>query len=334
MGGNFCTQCGKQLAGAARFCSSCGSPIGEERQETDRYAVNKDCFPGQINASDSDQGESEKTVQGIGPWFLDRVLYYSIMNAPLDTDFLMVEDPDEFRYVSPLEFIQDLPKLKVHCSATALYVVNGSSPSARDCFRTRLPSEVSDAFVETQKRIEVRLEILPFFEPQDYGELDADIRGKWVTVKAASGGEQWYEVVTVVPLTPSGIIMKHRLREHEAWLKELSAEQDNASLRRDLGRVMENIRSAIQTIPDGFVDHLFCQAFFINNGHAESLALIDEETEQEDARAEKKVAFNRISRISVAGAAFPRREPARENYRRSLKRAAVGRRAVPFWRPR
>jgi hypothetical protein len=96
----------------------------------------------------------------------------------------------------------------------------------------------------------------------EYGDLEPDVRAGWVT--GYNSGSKTYTVCTVTPFPVSGRTMKQRLVEHEAWLNE--AYRTHEQWRENLARVLSDVKSLIQSIPDAQAQEISCVAYGRENG--------------------------------------------------------------------
>jgi hypothetical protein len=331
MAGNFCTKCGNRWTGAARFCPDCGSPVDGGIETKSRSSVRDEQFFERLGLKVRSTGsirkpDAQQEIMAVPSWLLDKMLSCSFANAPLDTNFLLVEDLKEKRqYLMPLAYLNSLDGLKIHCSLMAHYVVNRKSVGVLDYIRTALPKEVKTAFVETAKRLRLVLDIFLHFEPEDYGKLDGVIRGRWATLE---DDKQLCDVDMVAPLTVSCQTMKRSVLEHKEWLRFLSARSDDPEEKEYINTLLEELDAAVQVMTGPFVDHIYCCASFEKNLETQSTELADEE--EYDAPAVKSGAFRNIS-ATVAPKSFL---PNHQLMRNSLRRAHSIRNIAPVFRSR
>jgi hypothetical protein len=335
----FCSECGKRLAGAGKFCENCGSPVVGQTAGKSVQLKGAELFKSMglkirpIRGSEEDTDEL-KDVQGVHDFCLDDILNCSFMNAPLNTDFLLVENPQQDRWVTPLVWLDGMRDLKVVCGMTVYYYLDTGfcSPSLDECDRSDLPEDVAEAYRRALNEPCIQMYVHPSFQPRKYTDFDDEFTGRWRTYRAQEGR---YEVITIVPLPPSGRIMKGRLREHEAFISKWIATERDPSAKRTLEKLRDSVAAAIQVIPDGVADHIVCEARQLNVSQTQSLCLYAEEDVPEDEEGretvEKSLAFCKTSRLKAAI------EPPvlKSADGKSLNRRPEGSRSgavQPFWR--
>ncbi len=270
MAENFCTQCGYRLSGTARFCSNCGNPVGKGNEAS---PGGKTRAPGSIL---EEEAVEAKTV-GLMTADLNELAACSFMNAPLNTEFLLLENTqhDWTKWI-PLKFVENMQGLKVVASACVTYYISDRNPALPNFLRGMLPLEVIKAYISSEDRVRVEIEVHPSFKPVNYGNLEA-MRGRWVTV---TDNKDFCTVRTVTPLPPSGWTMKRRLREHETFINELLAEcSDDAGTAKFLNEILADLRSTIQELSDGCADHILCSTYARQNKVVMGAALSDEDQE-------------------------------------------------------
>jgi hypothetical protein len=307
MADNFCIQCGCRLTGADKFCAQCGRPVGAKIEAPERPAVRDAQFfeslgikvraPGSTRAP-----QAQQKVQGVQAIALDHILSCSLMNAPLDTDSVLLEyRHKQWADYVPLTFVKNLQEMEVHFRASAFFLVDGSeSPSVRNYIRSDVPDDVCDAFINAEHYLQMM--VCPQFEPKDYGELDKEIRGKWVSVvKEFKDGGTLYVVAMAVPFMLSGLVMKRRLREHEEQIKQWIARATDTGIKEDLDHCAQVVRAAIDQTPDGFADHIWCEACLAKHGEAQSLLLDEDLPKEEEAKGAKVIRAQSMPRVAAAG---------------------------------
>jgi hypothetical protein len=311
MAENFCAHCGTPVAGAARFCANCGSPVGDDTAEKrqpdvgirsggifDRLGI-KLREPAGIRAT---RDQEEPSVWGVWPFDLERLLACSFMNAPLETGFLILEHQQQgWRRWLPLEHLTSLQGVKPMQSACVYYRIGKSAicPGVDDVYRTETPSGVDEAYVQCAASIHIAIEVSPQFSPVNYGELEKDIRGKWATLVF---DQQMCKAVTAIPMPISGTAMKKRLLRHGKLLESWLGQAGDASLKKSLAALLENLRTALGEIPDGPADHALCLAEMMDGNKELSTATIDEEEQKQPvARAD----FPRVASLQAARVARP-----------------------------
>jgi hypothetical protein len=335
MADNFCTQCGSRLDGAARFCDNCGSPVGKPIENGQSMVGDANLFQ-RLGLKLSMPGTARRPAEppellGVPSWILNAALSYSMMNAALDSNLLLVEDQDKRKRVIPLRFIENLQGLKVLCSVSVHYLWNDTDPSVREVYRIRLAEEIRQAFLETEKHMRLDVLVYPNLKPRDYHELDKKLRQKWVTVVNRTDDHQERVLIkTVAPLTAPCSTMKERLREHEDWIKRclkasLEEEEDSSAqekLKKKHKEFIEDLRTVMKEIPDdGFVDHICCLAYLTVEGQFQSTVLSDDEPDETPAFQ----AFKSNSRLVAAGGSAQERMLASIDIRRcSAEAPAIG----------
>jgi hypothetical protein len=262
MADNFCTQCGRRLTGALKFCGTCGAPVGGVVNRTNRFL-------------DSDAPKTEDL--GVPVSLLNNILACSMRCMPLEDDFLFVEDRRQRRPLIPVVFIESLKDLKILSSAMVIYYFDGIAPTVRSSSLNTVSEEVRNAFVEKDEHLCLEVIMFPCFKARDYGELDEQLRAGWLTVDLDEGRAV---VETVVPSTVSCERMKKRLRAHAAMLKRSRDATDDSSMREGFDDLIKDLKGVIKTVPDhGFPDHIRCRAVLRIEGEFRNTVLLEDEPE-------------------------------------------------------
>jgi len=315
MAANFCTRCGCRLTAAARFCPQCGNPAGGEIAKAGQHLHGGGPLLERfgIGTRAKEEPEAQEQVQGVQAVALDHILSCSLMNAPLDTDSVLLEyRHKEWADYVPLSFVKNMQDMEVHFCASVFYHMDGSqSPSVRNYNRVSIPDDVDDAFFKADHHLQISIDICR--KPKDYGEVDSQIRGRWTTVRAElEGGGEMRLVLMVVPLMLSGYVMKRRLQEHADEIKDWIGRTTDAEVKKDLEECLQTVRTAMERLPERFADHMRCQAFMVKDGKTQSLALIDgEQPEEKKAQPHRGIATLRTPRVTAAGGFSPRPPGAR-----------------------
>ena len=286
MAGCFCTDCGERLPGGVRFCPNCGSSAAAAVYDKVIASVKDADWEARLGVklrtpvAIRDPGaQEEKRSWGVSVKDLNDLLACSLMNAPMDTEFLiLLNEQQHWIKWTPLVFIENMQGLKASGHGSALYGLGdqSQSPSVCDHFRSLVISEARDAFINIRETPGLCLELYPFFKPMDYGQLDHEIRGRWVTTV---DDQRNFDIVSVLPLPLSGWTMKQRLLQHETVIKKWIASTDDRALKDGLNNLLNVLQSVVKQTPDGLADHMLCRAHVIENGQVQSTALSDEEPE-------------------------------------------------------
>ncbi len=297
MADKFCTKCGGRLSDAVRFCSSCGSPVEEGMEEAVPAAVKDMSFfdrlkenfqgPGSIRA------DEEKCVTVLSR-DLDTLAAYSFMSMPLDTQFLLVRNERQnwTKWV-PILLITNMQGLKTMATAWACSDFS-RQPCASDRIRHRVLPEASTAFAQVFSTFCLYLKFDLHYRPAHYGELEV-MRGKWVT--CLNNGSKTYTPMTLTPVPMSGQMMKRRMAEHEAWINRVMPSSDEEG-RKYLAARLENLRSAMNGIPDGWPDHVSLVASMAENRKFIHTVLAEEDGSAQRA-AVREDAFRRVESIAL-----------------------------------
>jgi hypothetical protein len=313
MASDLCTRCGERVPPSVRFCPNCGNPLADGAQPRNIASVKFADIESRLGAilraplRDGEPApQSEEKPWGVGSEDLNQLLACSFMNTPMDTEFLLLANSEQqWEKWLPVVFIENMQGLKVlgHGAASCYLGDEGKSPSIRDRFRSKVLREVQAAVMSLREQPYLALELFPFFKPMDYGQLDRQIRGRWVT---AVDNQSQYEIVSVLPLPVSGWMMKQRLLRQETSLKGWIAATDNTALKEALTEALNTVQTVSRQIPDSLADHVLCRAHMTQKGKALSTILTDEE--QEAAKSAPRVAA--LPNIPQLATATPWSSPA------------------------
>jgi hypothetical protein len=325
------------LTSAARFCPQCGNPVdGDIAEAGQRFYGGAQLIENfRIKIRGKEEPEAPQEVQGVQAIALDHILACSLMDAPLDIDLVLLEyRKKEWADYVPISFVKNLQDMEVHFSASVFYNVDDSeSPSVRNFDRIKIPDDVFDAFCNADHRLQMSVQICS--KPKDYGEVDRAVRGKWATVRQESedGGELRL-AMTVVPLMLSNYVIKRRLQEHADDITNWLGRTKDADIKKDLERILQVARATMEKLPEGFADHICCQAFMVKDGKAQSLVLVgddkQEEKEEKTLQALRRFSILRTPQVRAARDFLTRPQGAGAGRSRFRAGAALMRSRAPY----
>ncbi len=259
MASNFCAQCGNRLAEGARFCASCGSPVEvdsalppDDAQFFERLGI-------KVLVTGAVRDKSETKCYDMLTHDLNTLMACSFMNAPLETEFLLVRNSQqEWTRWTPLVCIDDMQGLEALCSAAVHYAfLNIGDRHVYDHIRSAVIPEVRDTYIKLNNSLRIHIKVFLHFDARNYGKLEPAVRAGWIT--AYNSASNLYTVTTATPFPLSGRTMKQRLVEHESWLNEACGTYDQ--WRENLSKVLSFVRSLIQQMPDGPAHEIECIAY-------------------------------------------------------------------------
>jgi hypothetical protein len=287
MSANFCTNCGQRLQQPARYCDNCGAPIENLAPSESSSPARQTLKSGLAGLglqvpklfSEPEARETDTRPWGLNLETLKLLLGCSVMNAPLDTGFLIDYNEERKRIKwTPLFFIDSLPGLKVEaCAKVTYYILDAEYTYIADESRSALVKGVFEAYEEAQKHPVCNLDITICFKSRNYGQLGEDITGKWVTCVDEN---EVCDIRTILQFPLSGLIVKQRLRDHEHWVSEVLTHVKDAQLQTVLNQVLASMRSAQKQVPDGFAHHMYCVAYYAHNNKSLDTVLCEEEWEK------------------------------------------------------
>ena len=287
MPANFCTNCGQRLQRPMRFCDNCGTPVEDLGPGESASAVRQPLKPGLAGLDfqvaklfrEPAAQETDTRPWGIYPFELRTLLGCSFVEAPLDSGFLVYRSQEaESCKLAPLHFVDSLQGMKVEgCANVSYYIVDAEFKYIADESRSALAKGVSEAYLEAQRRPVCHMDLYVCFKPRDEGPLGEELQGKWIT---CVDQHDVRDVRANLQLPLSGSMMKQRLREHERWAAAVLARVKDGKVQTVLNRVIASVRAAQKQIPDGFVHHAHCVAYYTQNDKPQDTVLIKEEPEQ------------------------------------------------------
>ncbi len=287
MSANFCTNCGQRLAQPTRYCDNCGAPIENlvpsESSSPARQTLRSGLAGLELQVPklfrEPEAQETDTRPWGVNITSLNILLGCSVVNAPLDTGFLVYsnEEKDRIKW-TPLFFIDSLQGLKVEaCAKVTYYILDAEYSYITDESRSALVKGVFEAYEEAQKHPVCNLDIHICFKSRNYGQLGEDITGKWVT---CIDEHEVRDIRTILQFPLSGLMIKQRLRDHEHWVSEVLTHVKDAQLQTVLNQVLASMRSAQKQVPDGFAHHMVCVAYYTQNNKSLHTVLCEEEWEE------------------------------------------------------
>jgi len=284
---NFCTKCGQRLQHPARFCDNCGTPVEDTGRGESPSAVRQPLTSGSAGLGfeiprlfrDSTAQETDTRPWGINTFELKTMLSCSLLDAPLDTGFLLCKRPDrELCKLVPLFYVDGMQGLKVlGCSNVSYYIDDAEYTYVADESRSALAKGVSEAYIAAQKDPVCRMNVYIHFKPREEDSKADFLQGRWAT---CIDQNDMRDVRANLQLPLSGLMLKQRLREHERWASAILARVRDAQLQAILNRVVTSMRAAQQRIPDGFAHDIHCVAYYTHNRECQNTVLIAEEPEQ------------------------------------------------------
>jgi len=271
---SFCNQCGERLKAGARFCAGCGASV-QALPDT----------PGMMRGSGVPLPELEPLGSGllrdrapreeqVAPWGLttrdlDHFVAGSLPNAVMDTCLLLVRDASGSSVWVPISKIGSMEGLSIVAAAMTVYHVGEEAVEPfclPEFLRDETAGDLFGAFLEAiLEKPFVILNITVQFRPVDYGNQAAEITGHWATVTNDQGVN---DIRAILQMPFPGKVLKKRLSEHEAVLKQLAEEaaqqgsgSEEAQTAAELfNEILRNLRTVISRMPDGKVDHIHCVA--------------------------------------------------------------------------
>ena len=287
MSANFCTNCGQGLQQPTRYCDNCGAPIENLAPSESSSPARQTLRSGlaglglQVPKLFRETGDPETDTR---PWALDfmtlnALFGCSVMNAPLDTGFLIYFNEEKQRYKwTPLFYLDSLQGLKVvACAKVGYYILDAEYSYVPDESRSALARGVMEAYVDAHKHPVCNLSIIICFQPRNYGQLGEDITGRWVT---CTDENKVRDIRILLQLPLSGFLIKQRLRDHEHWISETLKHVKDTQLQSQLNRAIASLRATQKQIPDGFAHHIYCVAFYTHDNKALDTVLCEEEWEK------------------------------------------------------
>jgi hypothetical protein len=274
MAGSFCDRCGERLRAGARFCAGCGAKVEVRPDQPSVMHGSGISLPRLEPLVPNLLQERESRGEQVAPWGLttkdlDHFVSSSLVNAVMDTSYLLIGFSAEDCIWLPISKITGLRGMTVQAAAMITYHIDEEALEPfclPELLRDEAAIDVMEAFLKVLlEKPCVRVNIALKFHPVDYGNLAAEITGHWATVVNDQGVN---DIRAILKMPFPGKVLKKRLSDHEAVVQQIldaavhdgSGSEEAREAAELFKQILRNLRTVVKQMPDGEADHMYCVA--------------------------------------------------------------------------